>query len=113
MDFPRFDGKEVRRWIKKTEKFFMLNLLMDPRTKVIYAALYLEGEVHRWCQTLQEEQPGVSWETFVELAVKRFSSGSQENLIGQFNKLIQTGSVESYIAQFEKLKGYMMSRSKL
>ncbi|XP_074327634.1 uncharacterized protein LOC141665550 [Apium graveolens] len=112
MVFPTFDGKEVRSWIKKTEKFFMLNPLMDPKTKVVYAALYLEGEADRWYQTIQELYPGATWDTFVSLVMQRFSTGSQENLIGQFTKLTHKGTVEAYIAEFEDLRGYMISRNK-
>ena len=90
----------------------MLNPLMDFRTKVVYAALYLEGEADRWYQTIQELHPCATWETFIALLLQRFSSGSQENLIGQFNKLMQKGSVESYIAEFEDLRGYMISRNR-
>lgn len=34
MDFPKFDGKDARSWVKKTDKFFKLNPFMDPRSKV-------------------------------------------------------------------------------
>lgn len=90
----------------------MLNPLMEPHTKVVYAALYLEGEADRWYQTVQEIHPYISWDNFVALLLQRFSTGSQENLIGQFNKLTQKGSVDDYIAEFEDLRGYMISRNR-
>lgn len=110
MDFPRFDGKNARGWVNKADKFFMLNPSIDTFTKVIYAALYLEGEADFWYQTVQVENQRLSWEIFLELVMKRFSTGNQENLIGKFNKLVQGGKVDEYIVQFEELRGYMMSK---
>lgn len=59
MDFPRFDGKNVRGWISKAEKFFLLNPVMDSTTKVIYTALYLDEEADYWYQTIQAQYPGL------------------------------------------------------
>ncbi|KAK1387676.1 hypothetical protein POM88_015854 [Heracleum sosnowskyi] len=81
---------------------------MDSTTKVIYAALYLEDEADYWYQTVQAEYPGLGWEAFSSLLLRRFSTGNQGNLIGKFNKLTQTCSVDNYIAKFEELRGYMM-----
>lgn len=88
----------------------MLNPNIDSHTKVVYAALYLEEEADHWYQTVQAEHYGLTWELFVELLLKRFSTCNQENLIGKFNKLTQTGSVDAYITQFEELRGFMMLR---
>lgn len=57
MDFPRFDGKDPRGWFKKCEKFFQLNPMLDVRSKVLYVALYLEGDADIWYQSLQDEHP--------------------------------------------------------
>lgn len=56
MDFPHFEGRDPRRWLKKCEKFFQLNAMLDPRSKVLYAALYLEGEADIWYQSLVRPQ---------------------------------------------------------
>lgn len=59
MDFPKFEGKHPRNWVSKAEKFFMLNPNLDQFTKVIYAALYLEGEADHWYHTLQMGTQGL------------------------------------------------------
>lgn len=110
MDFPRFDGKNARGWVSKADKFFMLNPSIDSYTKVIYAALYLDGEADFWYQTIQGESQRLPWEKFTELVLRRFSTGNEENLIGKFNKLVQTGTVDSYVGQFEELRGFMMAK---
>lgn len=113
MDFPKFDGTDAISWVKKTEKFFKLNPFMDPKFKVDYAALYLEGDADNWYQTIQETKPLLTWEMFTGLLLQRFSTGSQENLIGKFNKLMQTSSVEAYISQFEELRSHLLATNKL
>lgn len=109
LDFPRFDGKDPRGWVNKCEKFFQINPYMDSKTKVIFATLHCEGEADIWVQTVQGEQPGLTWEYFVELVYHRFSKVGYENIIGQFNKLTQKGTVEEYINQFEELRKYVVS----
>lgn len=112
MDFPKFEGKDPRGWIKKCEKFFQLNPILDPKAKVLYAALYLEGEADVWYQSLQEEQPGLLWEEFISHICQRFATRGYENLVGQFNKLTQKGKVEEYVKFFEELKAYMSAQNK-
>ncbi|KAL8102892.1 hypothetical protein AgCh_027426 [Apium graveolens] len=109
LDFPRFDGKDPTGWVNKSENFFMINPLMDSKTKVIFATLHCEGEADIWVQTVLNEQPGMMWEQFIELVYHRFSKGGYENIAGQFNKLTHKGRVEEYINQFEELRKYVMS----
>lgn len=80
---------------------------------MIYAALYLEEEADHWYQTVQAEHPVLTRETFTALLLRRFSTSNQENMIGKFNKLVQTGNVDSYISQFKELRGFMMTRHSL
>lgn len=104
VEFPKFDGINARGWVVKANKFFMLNPGMDTYTKIVFASLYLEGPADHWFQTIQLEQPDLTWETLVDLLLQRFSSGNQENLVGRFNKLVQKGTVAEYIAEFEELR---------
>lgn len=89
----------------------MLNPGMDTSTKIAFASLYLEGPADHWFQTIQVEQPCLTWEAFVDLLLQRFSSGNQENLVGRFNKLVQKGTVAEYIAEFEELRGYVLTHT--
>lgn len=109
VEFPKFDGTNARNWVVKANKFFMLNPGMDTYTKIMFASLYLEGLVDHWFQTIQLEQPGLTWEALVDLLLQRFSSGNQENLVGRFNKMVQKGTVAEYIAEFEELCGYVLT----
>ncbi|KAL8106985.1 hypothetical protein AgCh_023694 [Apium graveolens] len=86
---------------------------MDPRSKVDYDALYLEWEAGKWHQTVQETHPSLNWKMFTNLLLQHFSSNSQDNLIGKFNKLMQTHTVEAYIGQFEELRSHLLAIKKL
>lgn len=112
MDIPHFDGRDPRGWLKKCEIFFQLNPMLNPRSKVLYAALYLEGEANVWYQSLQDEKPWLLWDDLAQYVCHRFTKGRLENLIGKFNKLMQKGKVDNYIRRFEELKAYMLNQNK-
>lgn len=40
----------------------------------------------------------------------RFSTVGYENLVGQFNKLVQKGKVKEYNTQFDELRSYVMAQ---
>lgn len=44
LDFPKFDGKDPCGWIGKCEKFYQLHPTTDLRSRVLCAALHMEGE---------------------------------------------------------------------
>lgn len=71
VEFPKFDGTNARGWVVKANKFFILNPGMDTSTKIVFASLYLEGPADHWFQTIQVEQPGLTWEAFVDLLLQR------------------------------------------
>lgn len=108
LDFPRFDGKDPRGWVSKCEKFFQLHPQTDLRSKVLCAALHMEGEADIWYRCLETENFNLLWPEFVTLVCKRFAKSGYENLVGQFNKLTQKGRVDDYICQFDELRNYVM-----
>lgn len=61
-----------------------------------------------WYRSLEEEKPALLWSEFMEMVCNRFSKVGYENLVGQFNKLVQKGRVEEYITQFDELRSYVM-----
>lgn len=83
---------------------------MYERAKVNCATIYLEGEADVWYRSIEEENPSLGWHEFTVLICNRFSRAGYENLVGQFNKLMQKGKVEEYITQFEELRSYVMAQ---
>lgn len=110
LEFPKFEGHDPRGWVTKCEKFFQLNPPADERTKVLCAAIYLENEADVWYRSVEIEKPQLLWPEFTKLICQRFSTAGYENVVGQFNKLVQKGKVEDYITQFDELKTYVMAQ---
>lgn len=50
------------------------------------------------------------WNEFSTLVCNRFSKIGYDNLVGQFNKLVQKGKVEDYITKFDELRSYVIAR---
>lgn len=107
-DFPRFNGQDPRGWLTKCEKYFQLIPTPDLRARVFCAALHMEGDADIWYRTIEEEKTNLLWPEFSRLVCQRFSKSGYENIVGQFNKLVQRGSVDEYINKFDELRNYVM-----
>lgn len=55
----------------------------------------------------------LTWDIFTVLVLQHFLTSSQENLVGKFDKLMQTSSVEVYIREFEQLWSHLLTANKL
>ncbi|XP_026450846.1 uncharacterized protein LOC113350969 [Papaver somniferum] len=80
VDFPRFDGKNPRGWVQKSERYFHIHNTNENQKR--------------------ELEDGVC---------ARFENPMDDNFIGSFNKLCQVTTVEEYFEQFESLKALMLS----
>lgn len=108
LDFSHFDGKDPRGWTSKCEKFFQLHNTTDPRSRVLCAALHMDGEADIWYRCVEREKHNLLWPEFLTMVCHRFAKNGYENLVGQFNKLVQKGRVDEYICQFDELRNYVM-----
>ncbi|KAL3624153.1 hypothetical protein CASFOL_032969 [Castilleja foliolosa] len=108
VDFPKFDGGDARSWIRKCQRYFLLNPMVD-ENKVMLAGMNLEGSAEYWFMD-HIEGKDINWNRFVELFLNRFVSLRNEDVIGEFNKLKQTTTVEKYIEKFAELRSYMLYR---
>ncbi|KAL5723121.1 hypothetical protein ACHQM5_006555 [Ranunculus cassubicifolius] len=103
VDFPKFSGVQVRSWIQKAERFFLLHP-MDDRQKVLFASLNFSDAAETWFQTDSTRFTELGWKAFSLLVQTRFSEALSENVIGEFKLLHQRGSVLDYQQQFENLR---------
>ncbi|KAF9589715.1 hypothetical protein IFM89_027990 [Coptis chinensis] len=94
-EFPRFNGEELRVWVKKCQRFFTINPIVEDQ-KVLFASLYFKGKAKTWFQSFYETYAGITWDDFTKKICGRFSDEGYENVVGEFNKLQQMGSVASY-----------------
>lgn len=53
----------------------------------------------------------VTWTEFKEELCKRFDVVLMEDIVEEFNKLVQTCTVDEYLAKFEDLKAQMILRN--
>ncbi|KAL5700703.1 hypothetical protein ACHQM5_026117 [Ranunculus cassubicifolius] len=86
VDFPKFNGSNVRSWLQKTQRFFILHP-MDEQQKVLYASLYFSDAVDTWFQTDPLKFTSLGWKEFSLLVQQRFSEELTENVIGEFKLL--------------------------
>ncbi|KAL5720791.1 hypothetical protein ACHQM5_013426 [Ranunculus cassubicifolius] len=109
VDYPSFDGSMVRNWLQKANRFFMFNPMLDSQ-KVLYASLHFQGKAETWFQTNSLVFQLLPWEEFAELLRSRFAEVTN-NVVAEFNRLIQTGSVQEYQGKFEELQPLMLQRN--
>ncbi|KAL5700099.1 hypothetical protein ACHQM5_025592 [Ranunculus cassubicifolius] len=111
IDFPPFDGTEVRVWVQKATRFFQLNPMPDRQT-ILLAALYFKGKDENWYQADTVGLEGLSWLEFTEQVKMRFYEEICENVNGEFNRLVQTSSLQAYLERFKELYPLMLLRNK-
>ena len=68
MDFPRFDGSDVRIWLDKCEAFFKLYSIPD-NFKVTSASLYLTNNAASWYQAFKQNSAYHTWPQFFAAVV--------------------------------------------
>ncbi|KAL5717940.1 hypothetical protein ACHQM5_010889 [Ranunculus cassubicifolius] len=103
VEFPKFNGTQVRNWLQKTNRFFLLHPMEDQQ-KVLYASLNFSDVTDSWFQTDASRFAELSWHDFSTLIQHRFSEELSENIIGEFKLLSQKGSILEYQQQYEQLQ---------
>lgn len=107
VEFPRFNGDDPRGWVKKCQRFFNVNPVLE-HEKVLLAAMHLDGKADNWYMDYLEGRDHIGWNRFAEMVVERFSEENGEDIVEIFNNLKQKGSVEEYRLRFEELKAYVV-----
>ncbi|KAF5188489.1 hypothetical protein FRX31_021924 [Thalictrum thalictroides] len=110
LEFPGFNGDDVRSWIRKAERYFRYNPI-DSTQMVLFASLHFHGRADKWYQSGFAELDTLDWDQFTEAVRARFSEEAHENVVGEFNKLQQTTSVADYQDKFEDLKALMLMKN--
>lgn len=73
IEFPRFNGNDPRSWIRKCNKFFNFNSMLD-ESKVFLAQIYLDDKVDQWFQGYQEEVGVIGWSKLVDEILVRYAT---------------------------------------
>ena len=103
IDFPRFDGTELRSWLYKCNQFFQLDDVKDPQ-RVRLAAIHLEGKALLWHQTYIKRCHNIAppWDKYVEDITVRFGE-LYDDPMADLKALKQSGSVQDYHDTFDAL----------
>lgn len=83
---------------------------MPDEQKVPLMSLYLEGKAKKWLFIKFKSLSTVSWETFTEAAIKRFTEYGYHNVVAQLHELKQTGTIEEYHTIFEELRVQVLQK---
>ncbi|XP_012839901.1 PREDICTED: uncharacterized protein LOC105960281 [Erythranthe guttata] len=105
VEFPKFDGTNLRRWVYKCDQFFDVDGTPSS-SKVKLAAVHLEERVLQWHQTfmnahLTREIP--SWEEYIRALNSRFGTLFFKDPMSELMNLKQTGSLQGYLDRFDEL----------
>jgi len=110
IEFPQFDGRNPREWVKKCSKYF--HLCRTPsQQKVELASLHMVGKAKTWYNSYVLGRQNVLWEDFVVEVCARFRDELGSCVVDEFNKLKQAGTIEDYLERFEELKSLMLIKN--
>jgi hypothetical protein len=102
MDFPQFDGSDVRIWLDKCAVYFQLYVIpLD--FKVTATSLHMVDRVSHWYQNYKHYGGNHTWEHFVVVVSQAFEVNTHCVKTMELLNLRQTGSVEEYKLHFDQL----------
>ncbi|KAG8365939.1 hypothetical protein BUALT_Bualt17G0024100 [Buddleja alternifolia] len=105
VEFPRFNGEDLRGWLFRAEQFFEVDET-PVDTRVRLAAVYLEGKALQWHQVFMRSRVTREFPTWLEYVMAlqdRFGSLLFEDPMSELMNLRQTGSVRDYLDKFDEL----------
>ncbi|GKD22257.1 reverse transcriptase, partial [Tanacetum coccineum] len=102
MEFPRFNGDDVKEWVYRCKQFFKIDGLEEER-KVELASMHLYDQALVWHQQyVKKYGDRTPWEMYEGEVVKRFGA-IYEDLIVDLKNLKQERFVQQYQEAFETL----------
>lgn len=93
LDFPRFDGSNLRAWVRKYHKFFTIHP-MDNLQKGAVAPMH--GKADAQFLDYQLAKSNANQNELVDDICLCFEDVNQGNYVGNFSKLTQSGSMDDY-----------------
>ncbi|XP_024311277.1 uncharacterized protein LOC112269252 [Brachypodium distachyon] len=102
MDFPKFDGTDVRIWVDQCETFFSMYQITES-FKVSAATMNLVHNGAHWYQAFKLTNQCFGWPHFRAAILAEFEGNLCQDHMRELCTLKQTGSVENYLRQFNML----------
>ncbi|XP_020080220.1 uncharacterized protein LOC109703897 [Ananas comosus] len=105
IEFPRFDGEDLKGWLYRCEQFFEIDGTAED-AKVKLATIHLEGRALQWHQIFMKSRLTraiPSWEEYISTLSTRFRSDLFDDPMAELKGLRQIGSVLEYQDKFDSL----------
>ncbi|XP_060170844.1 uncharacterized protein LOC132601798 [Lycium barbarum] len=109
VEFPRFNGDDMRGWICRCEQFFEVDETPE-ELKVKLAAINMEGRALQWHQALVKSRLGrdlPNWGDYVRALNLRFSHTMSDDPMAELIGLRQNGSVQEFLDKFDELLNHV------
>ncbi|XP_015161375.1 uncharacterized protein [Solanum tuberosum] len=104
IEFPRFNGSDLRSWLCKVDQFFSLDEI-PYNQKVKIASLHFDGlsiECHLAYLRSRQHLPYPTWEEYLFALTDRFGA-EFEDPMAELKLVKQTGNVKDYQNEFDKI----------
>jgi hypothetical protein len=102
MNFPSFDGTDLRLWITCAEDYFQM-YSVDPTVWIQCSRMQFTGPAKRWIQSVTPQLKNMQWSAFCRALHTRFDRDQHEFLLRQLNRIRQNSSVQDYVDRFSEL----------
>lgn len=102
MDFPRFDGSDVRIWLDMCETYFDMYQITQ-NFKVSAAVLHMSGNAAQWYHSYKLVNEVNSWDQFRMAVATEFEGVVEREKMSALDTLTQTSTVTEYKQQFDSL----------
>ncbi|MCH88177.1 hypothetical protein A2U01_0009060, partial [Trifolium medium] len=101
VEFPRFDGKNVRDWLYKCDQFFLLDET-PAVSRVRLASIHLDGLALQWHLNYMRQKFDIypPWHQYVTDVTARFGD-VYEDPLSSLLQIKHSGKIQDYIDRFE------------
>ncbi|GAU25035.1 hypothetical protein TSUD_155090 [Trifolium subterraneum] len=101
VEFPRFDGKNVRDWLYKCDQFFMLDATAAA-SMVRLASIHLDGLALQWHLNYMRQKFDIypTWQQYVTDVMARFGDAFEDPLSALL-QIKHSRTIQEYIDAFE------------
>jgi len=105
IEFPRFSGEDVLRWVYRCEQFFDVDQTAE-HVQVKVAVIHLTGKALLWHQSFMKSRGMGEWPSWAEYKIAistRLRPKPFDDTLAELMKLKQMESVEQYQEYFDSL----------
>lgn len=95
LDFSKFSGDDLVKWVHKVDQFFAYHNT-NSQHQILMVSFHMKGKVIPWFQELELLGGQTSWEAFVMGLHVQFGDSTYDDPLEMLMRLRQTTIVEAY-----------------